>query len=243
MVSSVDFMFWSFVIGLLLAIGFGSYDAFWSLNLGRALRVKSYARQLLIIGLFSVYGTALFFLFYTVYFLSPNLLNSPVYSLQVAFYAVLPPLTFAWVDSTIRLGRRSDPLLRDPLRWSKLRLVLWPLLLASLVGFLSNGGANVITLFSFAIIAVSVLPILKAARWSGDIHYRRSLQWFGIAIAGLVFQNFGFQTLMPGLGTGLVYSTTGFIWSILANFGLVPVLFYCIYMCARSLVPLNRLST
>jgi hypothetical protein len=242
MAGSVDVMFWSFVIGLFMAIGFGSYDAYWSLGLGRALRVRAYARQLLIIGLFSLYGTILFFLFYFVYFLNPSLLNSSVYSLQVAFYALLPPLTFAWVDSTIRLGRRTDPLLRDPLRWSKLRLGLWPLILLASIGIVSNGGDNPVFLSSFAIIAISVLPILMAARWSGDSHYRRSLQWFGIAVAGLVLQNVGFQTLMSGLGTGLVYSTTGFIWSILANFVLVPALFYCIYMCARSLVPLNRVS-
>jgi hypothetical protein len=242
MVSSLDVMFWSFFIGLLLAIGFGSYDAYWSLGLGRVLRVRAYARQLLIIGLFSLYGTVLFFLFYFVYFLDPSLLKSSVYNLQVGFYALLPPLTFAWIDSTIRLGRRSDPLLRDPLRWSKLRMLLWPLLLVSLIGFLSNGGSNAIVLSGFAIIAFSILPVLLAARWSGDGHYRRSLQWFGLAVAGLVVQNFGFQILMPGLGTGLVYSATGFIWSIFANFALVPVLFYCIYMCARSLVPLNRVT-
>lgn len=243
MASSVDVMFWAFVVGLLVAIGGGLYDAYWSLSLGRALRVRSYARQLSLIGLYSIYGTALFFLFYVVYFLSPDLLNSPVYSLQVGLYAVLPPLIFAWVDSTITLGRRSDPLLRDPLRWSRLRLVLWPLLVASLIGFAWDGGANVIVLLSFGIVAVSVLPILKAARWSGDIHYRRSMQWFGVAIAATVFQNFGFHILMPGLGTGLVYSSTGFVWSMIANFGVIPALFYSIYMCARSLVPLNRMSS
>jgi hypothetical protein len=243
MASSVDVMFWSFVIGLLLAIGLGSYDAYWSLGLRRALRVSAYARQLLIVGLFSVYGGVLFFLFYLIYFLAPSLFNSPLYSVQVALYAVLPPLTFAWIDSSIRLGRRSDPLLRDPLRWSKLRLALWPILLVTMVGVTINGGDNPFFLSSFVIIAISLVPILMAARWSGDFHYRRSLQWFGVGIAGLVLQNFGFQTLMQGMGTGLVYSATGFIWTIFANFALVPVLFYGIYMCARSLVPLNRLSS
>jgi hypothetical protein len=242
MAGSVDAMFWFFVIGLIIAIGFGSYDAYWSLGLGRVMRVRAYTRQLLIIGLFSAYGTVLFLLFYLVYFLEPSLFNSPVYNLQVGFYAVLPPLTFAWIDSTIRLGRRSDPLLRDPLRWSKLRMALWPILLVTLLGITMNGGDNPLFLFSFVIIAISVLPILMAARWSGDFHYRRSLQWFGIAIVWLVLQNVGFQTLMSGMGTGLVYSASGFVWSIFANFALVPALFYCIYMCARSLVPLNRVS-
>jgi hypothetical protein len=242
MAGSVDVMFWFFVIGLILAIGLGSYDAYWSLGLRRALRVRAYARQLVIVGSFSVYGAFLFLLFYLIYFLEPSLFNSPVYYLQVGLYAVLPPMTFAWIDSSIRLGRRSDPLLRDPLRWSKIRLALWPLLLLTLIGIASNGGDNPVFLSSFVIIAISVLPILMAARWSGDSHYRRSLQWFGIAIAALVLQNVGFQTLMSGMGTGIVYSDSGFVWSIFANLALVPVMFLCIYMCARSLVPLNRVS-
>jgi hypothetical protein len=240
MASSVDVMFWSFVIGLLLAIGVGSYDAYWSLALRRALRVRAYARQLVIVGSFSIYGAVSFLLFYLVYFIEPSLLSSPVYTIQVACYAFLPLLTFAWIDSYVRLGRRSDPFLRDPFRWSKLRLALWPLLLATLAGITSNGGDNPLFLSSFVIIAISIVPILMAARWSGDAHYRRSLQWFGIAIAGLVLVNFGFQILMTGIGRGLVYSDSGFVWSIFANFALVPALFYSIYMCARSLVPLNQ---
>jgi len=243
MVGSVEIMYWCFIIGLLLATGLGAYVAYWSLGLKRALRVRAYSRQALIVGLFSGYGTLLFFLFYLDYFLAPNLLNSPVGTLQEALYAVLPPLTFAWIDSSVRVGRRTDPLLRDPLRWSKVRLVLWPLLLLSLLGFFPlRSGVNGIAILSFVLLGISVLPVLMAASWSGDRYYRRSLEWFGFALAMLVVQNIGFDTLMPGLGTGIVNSSSGFIWSILANFVLVPVLFYGIYMCARSLVPLNRIS-
>ena len=242
MASSVDFIYWLYVAGLLLAFGLGAYSAYWSLGLARALRAKFYSRQALIVGLFSVYGTVVLVTFYITYFLDPSLLNSPIGTLQQAMYAVLAPLTFAWIDSSIRVGRRTDPVRRDPLRWSRTRLVLWPLLLISLIGFYPlHNGISETALISFALVGVSVPAILTAAKWSGDPYFRRSLKWFGFALAVLVVQNVGFNTLMPGLGTGVVYSPTGLYWSIVANLVLVPVLFYGIYMCARSLVPLNRI--
>jgi hypothetical protein len=232
-------MFWFYVIGLAVAICGGAYAAYWSLGLRRALRVRVYSRQALIVGLFSIYGTVLFFMFYLIYFLDPTLFNTPVGILQAVLYLFLPPLTMAWIDSSVRVGRRTDPLLRDPIQWSKARFALWPLLLLSLGTFFIPGAEGVV---SFVIIAVSVPAVFMAARWSGDGYYRRSLEWFCVAIAVLVIQNIGFDVFVPGLGTGIVYSSSGFVWSFLANFVITPVLFYCIYMCARSLVPLNRLT-
>jgi uncharacterized membrane protein (DUF485 family) len=240
--SAVDAMYWSYVIGLVLAAILGSYAAYWSFGLRKALKVRAYSRQLLIVGIFSIYGTVLYFLFYIVYFFAPALFNSPVGTVQQALYLVLAPVAFAWVDSSIRVGRRSDPLLRDPLHWSRLRLVLWPLLLLTFLGYLIQGELSYIGLFSYVILGISVLPISMAARRSGDPYYRRSLEWFGFSIALLVLQNLGFSPLISATGLGIVYSPLAFVWSIFANFGIVPAMFYGIYMCARSLVPLNRFS-
>jgi hypothetical protein len=240
--SFVDFMYWSYVVGLLLAAVLGGYAAYWSLALRRAMKVKAYSRQVLIVGIFSIYGTVLYYLFYIVYFLAPNLLSSPIGTAQAALYLVLAPLAFAWADSSIRVGRRLDPLLRDPFHWSKLRLLLWPLMFLTLLGYLAQGDLSYIGLSSYVILGIAVLPILTAARRSGDPYYRRSLEWFGFSIALLVAQNLGFTPLISASGIGIVYTPAGFIWSILANFAIVPALFYGIYMCARALVPLNRIS-
>jgi len=240
--SGVEAMFWVYVIGLFLAASMGGYAAYWAFNLRRALRVRAYSRQVLIVGTFSIYGTVLFYLFYVVYFLAPNLRSGPTGTIQEALYLVLPTLTFAWADSSIRMGRRLDPLLRDPLRWSILRMVLWPLIFVGLAGYLVQGELSVIGVSSYLVIGISVFPILIAAKRSGDQHYRRSLEWFGSAVAVLVIQNLGFSAFIPLTGPGIVYSLTGFVWVILANFAIVPVMFYSIYMCARSLFPLNRIS-
>jgi hypothetical protein len=240
--SLVDVMYVFYIIGLLLAAVLGAYAAYWSFSLRSALRAKTYSRQALIVGSFSIYGTILYYLFYIVYFLAPSLLNSPVGTIQEALYYVLAPIAFTWADSSIRVGRRSDPLLRDPFHWSKLRLVLWPLVLLTLLGYLLQGDLSFIGLSSYVILGISVLPILVAAKRSGDPYYRRSLKWFGFSVAVLVAQNLGFSLIISASGQGIVYSPLAFVWSILANFAIVPVMFYGIYMCARSLVPLNRLS-
>jgi uncharacterized membrane protein (DUF485 family) len=243
MSDSVVWVMYSFYeVGLALAALLGGYAAYWAFGLRRALKVRAYSSQLLIVGSFSIYGTVLYFLFYIVYFFAPDLINTPLGTVQSALYLVLTPLALAWVDSSIRVGRRSDPLLRDPYHWSKLRLVLWPLLLLTLLGYLAQGDLSDIGLLSYVILGVSVLPIFQAARRSGDPHYRRSLEWFGFAIALLVAQNLGFTPLITASGLGVVYSPFGFFWSIFANLAIVPAMFYGIYMCARSLVPLNRIS-
>ena len=243
MSGSAAVMYWFFVVGLIIAIVAGGYAASWSLRLRRALRVSVYSRQALVVGLFAIYGTFLYTLFYVVYFLFPDLLNSSAGTLQEALYVLLWPILFAWLDNSNRVGRRTDPLLRDSLRWSKVRLVLWPLLILSLLSIYPlRTGVSETGLFSLVIIEVSVVPVLFAAKRSGDPYYRKSLEWFGFAVAVVVVESIGFNTLMLGLGTGIVYSDSGFVWSIIANFAIVPALFYGIYKCARSLVPLNRMS-
>ncbi len=160
-------MYGLYVVGLLVALGVGGYAAYWSFGLRRSLRVRAYASQVSVVGLFSVYGAGLVGLFYVTYFLAPGLRGSPLGTLQEALYVVLAPIALAWVDSSARLGRRSDPLLRDSLGWS-LRLVLWPVLLLSLCGYAFQGEDSGIALISYAVVAVSAAPALMTARRSGD---------------------------------------------------------------------------
>jgi hypothetical protein len=238
MASSTDVMFWIYVTGLLMALVMGPYAAYWAFNIRRALRVRAYSRQALIVGLFSVYGTILYFSFYMVYFLVPSLYNTPVGWVQGVLYLVFVPIILAWIDISIRVGRRTDPLLRDPLRWSKLRLVLWPVLVLTLIFFFLPGAEGVL---SFLVLAFAAIPTYLAARWSGDPNYNQSLEWFGLALVMSVIQNIGFNTLLQGVGTGIVYTPVGFVWTVVANFALEPIIFYSIYRTARSLVPLNRI--
>jgi hypothetical protein len=239
--SLVDAMYLFYAIGVLIIIGFGSYNAYLSFSIRKALRVQAYSRQALIFGSFSIYLVVLLSLFYTTYFFEPSLLNSPFDTLQTLLYTVESPIIFAWIDSSIKLGRRSDPLLRDSLRWSKLRLVLWPILLLTLLGYFTQGALSNIGELSWVVIGITVVPLLVSGRRSGDPYYRRTLEWFGVALVFGLIDNAGVTILFNTLGTGIVFTPAAFVWSILGNIGVVPMLFYGSYKAIRSLAPLNRI--
>ena len=160
---------------------------------------------------------------------------------NVAFALVL----FYWIDSSILVARRTDPLLRDTFAWRRLRFVFWALLLALLAlsfapinsvfqGIFSSNG-TLFGYFLFFVVVISgsiILPI--AAFRSKDTTLRRHLMWFGYFVGGVFFSSLPFLvqpgTIVPDpLPVSLTY--------LVAMFSA-----YCIYRSVRSLAPLNRLS-
>jgi uncharacterized membrane protein len=249
-----------YVIGLILMISGCAYASYWSLSIRRTMRVPYYRRQTLVVGLISVYAILLVTSFYTVDFFAPGLQTTSVGTLQAVMYGLLPIVLFAWADSSIRVGRRTDPLLRDSFRWSSLRWVLWPIMLFCFVAFNLNGifcsasgvcsvGGALLNdvgtpafLLEFVIVGVTVLGVFTTARRAGDYGYRRSLEWFGISLVVILGQNAGFVPLTTVASNVFAYSTVNVAWGLIANLILLPFIAYCFYKCSRTLVPLNRLS-
>ena len=63
-------------------------------------------------------------------------------------------LIFLWIDSTVSIARRSDPLFRDTLRWSKLRYLFWLVTIGGAVGALFtsiNSGFSTVAGFGGAL--------------------------------------------------------------------------------------------
>src|SRR5437879_486631 len=117
------------VLWLIVAVTF-SYATYWSFTIRRWLVHRIYRRQATWVGRLGVYFVALSS-FLTL------ALSTGVSSLYVNVVGGLLIgsgfiVIFAWMDSTIRVARLSDPLFRDTLRWSKLRYFL---------GFGTVGGA------------------------------------------------------------------------------------------------------
>jgi hypothetical protein len=186
----------------------------------------------------------------------PSLLGFPSNGLEfylasflngsVAFAAI-----FYWVDASILAARRSDPLLRDTLKWTRLRPVYWAVILVSFVsnivasfyllatvgvlpyGFTYSGPVYIVWMVSNypvivgpALAGVVAMPII--AYRSRDMTLRRHFKWFGL---GFVF----FIAFFVLLGA-------------LVSVGIAPVVTltgtaYCMYRSARSLAPLNRIAT
>ena len=100
-------------------------------------------------------------------------------------------LVFGWIDSNVRVARRSDPLRRNTLHWTKLRILIWGLLSIALVGglvsaFVSDinyvsslaglGGAFLESPFTPAA-AFGIIALAVSRRRIKDVSLRRHIKW------------------------------------------------------------------
>lgn len=199
------------------------YPAYWAFSIRRAMAVRMYRNQALGIGLVSLGMLAA---------INENTGYAFAFTLLLVFY---------WVDASFLSARRSDPLLRDSLHWSKLRFVFWALTLVAVLpaeiygivtGNLPGLGSDVLSglfiAFFFLVPASGIALFAVASRRSGDHMLRRHLAWFGLF--ALMPTGTILIAVALGGGAGLAY---------FFGFGLAG---FFLYKSARSLVPLNRLS-
>src|SRR6266566_1329814 len=223
-----------FVILWVLVVGLFSCAAYWAFIIRKALVTGLYRKQALWAGTMGLYLVSLstfltIALSFNLTTLSVNILGGLLIS---SGFIVL----FAWIDSTVRVARRSDPLLRDTLRWSRLRYF---------IGFVTVFGAISALLTSinsgFALVApfggalfFGAIALLISARRSGDTTLRRHLKWMGLAIAML---------WLASQLTGILCRIfpAGSITSEVITYSVVVVGGFCLYRSARSLVPLGHM--
>jgi hypothetical protein len=232
-------------LGEILPAGISLYAGYWAFSIRKALAGRIYRNHALWLGAFCVPFAVSSFITYT---------NSPIISeLLDVYFAALILTVFAWVDSTIPVARRSDPLLRNILRWDKVRLVVWPVLfgLAAVILYLGatvNFTTNPPLLFFQLLLAFILGPfvigapaMLIGARRSGDLILRGSLKWFGILLLMLLLSIVISTVIEQGIfgvsNYDLYYSypaLPGAVFIILAA--------YSLYKSARSLAPTNKLA-
>ncbi len=208
------------------------YAAYWAFAIRKALVSRIYRNQALWLGAFCL-------VFAVTNFVHPYTNTQTISELLGTFYVVFFVAIFAWVDSTILVARRSDPLLRSILHWEKLRFVLWAWLLelgvtlvysGFVTNFLTNPSSLIYVLgpaYFLVPLVVEAPAVLVGSRRSRDPVLRGSLRWFGIfLLVGIL-----------GAGTYDVYfsypALPGAVFFILAA--------YALYKSARSLAPTSRL--
>ncbi len=220
------------------------YGAFWAFSIRGALASRFYRNQALLLGAMClVYGSTNF------------LTYSNSATIETAFdiyYGFLFVGLFAFIDSTIRVARRSDPLLRSILRWEKLRIALWcgigviaitnvfpvfGLSYANAVAGTLPGGLVWSIIISF-IFVVGGAGVLIGARRSRDPVLRRSLKWLGVAIV-LLFPTISATIVLGALGVSTFDQFYSF--AALPGGAIAILLAYALYRSARSLAPITRL--
>jgi len=226
------------------------YAAYWAFSISRALNVSSYKAQAFFVGAISLYAF--------LGDLSPQTSsNSIINFLIVSYYAVLPVLIFFWADSSIRLGRRSDPLVRDTFQWKNLRIFIFAIIVLGLIlsfgsfilvsgsALFGSGSASLILTFGLFLLyfppLVAATPALfLVSRRSGDPVFHRSLKWFTFGLFSYLIGIVIFS--LPAVGVNQVNTTTLILLSIALNIA-ITVAAYCLYRCGRALAPVNRLES
>ncbi len=214
------------------------YAAYWALIIRKVLLTNLYRRQALWTAAMGIYFVTLaafltIVLTLQLYTLETNILGGLVISSGSI-------LEFLWIDSTVRIARRSDPLLRDTLHWSKLRYFLWigsiggaasAMITAITLGFSTVGAIS--GEFGGALL-IGAIALFLSGRRSGDVTLRHHLTWAAscIFLLWLVGQSVGplFRIIVDS------YTVQSII------FPLVAAGAFCLYKSARSLIPIGHLS-
>jgi len=217
-----------------------SFALYWALNIRQSLSVGLYRNQALGVGLVAAGAAINAFNFG----LSVGGLvgGDTYFALTVGFQSVWFLFLFYFIDTSALAARRSDPLLRDSLRWKKIRGPLW---IANIAAFVFGLFNHLPVQYGLTLIpGVVLLPVI--ARRSGDSTFRTQIKWFGFYVL-LLAASFGALLFLgallstkPPVNPSSPYSSPLYDLGIALFALLVWGAAYCLNRSARSLVPLNR---
>jgi hypothetical protein len=235
------------ILGTLTVVLVSVYAAYWAFEIRRALAGRLYRSQALGIGLVALIPSVVQI------GLTGTYLNVLPGEFQYALPVVAALIIYYWTDASVRAARRSDPLSRDTLHWSRLRYVLLGVIIIALIyGSLNvsydalNGITGFTTSTSFApssyffifIIAPIIIPLITGAvilpvagLRSKDPVLRKHLQWFGFFALSLLTITIGLSILFYNPLQSLLVQDLGCVIGGM-----------CLYKSDKSLAPINRLS-
>jgi hypothetical protein len=223
------------------------YAAYWAFSIRRSLVGRIYRGHALWLGTVCILFAATNFLTYSTNVVVSNALN--------VYYAVLIAVLFAFIDSTVRVARRSDPLLRDILRWEKLRVAIWidivalsvtftlPIVYPSFVASLNPVVGAILITALFTIPFIGGAPaLLIGARRSMDPLLRGNLKWLGVAFLILVVVGSAVGAVVSSLLPGISQFDQYYSYPAIPGGIFTLISAYAFYRSTRSLAPINRLQ-
>jgi hypothetical protein len=242
-------------LGFVLAIIFAEivpaaiylYAAHWAFAVRRALVSRIYRSHALWLGALGVMLAVTMFITYS---------GNTTRLLVVGTYnSILFAVVFAFADSIVPVARRSDPLLRSILRWGKLRIALWavvvPMVLTNTIpilgpSFANSPAGNIVVNIGWYILATILFIFMAAAlvtgaRRSRDLVLRVSLKWLGVLLSLTVVRVLDAAMQTTVLGVSL--SDYAYSYPALIGAALSILSAYALYRSARSLAPINRLPS
>ena len=230
----------------LVTIGVFLYTTYWAFTIRRVIPIPLFRRQALWVGVVGAYfaGIVSFTQLYGVY----NTTNALINFIGSFLFFIGFIVIVAWVDVTIRIARKTDPLRRDTFHWMRLRTFVWAILLLVQVFVFSlalplvaqnQSPSGLVLLPSLlAIIAVAVTTgpaLLLSGSRSKDKTLRTHLKWFGLFVVSL------FSTVIAGFSFYLTQVEIPPALGFVVGFTPFVLAAYCLYRSARSLVPIGHL--
>jgi hypothetical protein len=213
-----------------------SYGAVWAFRIRRALMsplFRERARWVGVVGLFFAILVA------------SNLLirafavnNFYLSFLEYCITNAAGLVTFAWIDTTIKMARRSDPLNRNTLKWKQLRYVIWTFTFITTAGslfsvaymrlnfFSSAGASGDFVTGAFGWVLFGFIALVLSYRRSRDPILKEHLKWFGL-----------FLFVLFVVDTVLSKDILGFI---IADEALLALDAYFLYRGVKSLAPFSK---
>ena len=224
---------WSIVTAFFL------YGAYWALAIRKVLLTSIYRRQALWTAALGIYFGAVGLFLTPVLTLAVN--NLAVNILEGVFLAFGSILEFLWIDTTVRIARRSDPLHRDTMRWSWLRYLFWVITIGSAGGAIVDSatagfsGAGPFGGTLSGALFFGAIALFLSAKRSGDAVLRHHLTWAAFAILFIWIVSQAVDPLFryvsdPFLVQSIIYP-------------IVVAASYFLYRSAKSLIPLGHLSS
>lgn len=164
-----------------------------------------------------------------------------LFQFGIANFAAI--LVFGWIDSNVRVARRSDSLRRNTLHWTKLRIFIWGILSITIIENLYWALVNDINFLTPPVdlegaflrspyipdVLFGIVALVVSRRRISDITLKRHLKWLVLFVLILYFAT--------SLLEYPVSSSTLLIGELLLACDA-----YFLYMAARSLSQLNHLK-
>ena len=225
-----------FALGALV-IGLYAYSAVWAFRIRRALMSPIFKDRAGWVGIAGLNFTILVSSNLLIRFFAPN-----DFYLSFLLYCIVDAagiVTLAWIDTTIKLARRSDPLNRNTFLWKQLRYFVWFFTFVTTAGSLfsvvylrvnyfnsagGNGGA--FTAGSFGWVFLGFIALYLSFRRSRDPILREHLKWLGLFLFLLLLED-------------TVLSGNSIILRI-AGLAVLAIDAYFLYRAVKSLAPLSK---